>query len=239
MGVVPGRSIQLLDSMSLQQALEKNGYVIAPSILAPGEASSIESALTQVPTSGAGTRNLLEFEWCRGVVERLRAAPNLRDLLSGPIVAVQCTLFDKTPDQNWLVALHQDLSIPVIERVPHPALGVWSVKEGQNFVQPPDELLAQLVAMRVHIDECGPENGPLRVVPGSHREGRLGASAARLLRDRVGEVACTVGRGGALILKPLLLHASSKALSPNHRRVLHFLFGPASIGYGLRWQHAV
>ena len=58
-------------------------------------------------------------------------------------------------------------------------------------------------------------------------------------QDRVGEVACTVGRGGALILKPLLLHASSKASSPNHRRVLHFLFGPASIGYGLRWQHAV
>ncbi len=236
---MPGRPTRSLDSMSLHLALEQNGYAIAPSILGPEEASSIESALTQVPTSGAGTRNLLEFEWCRRVVGCLRVAPDLRHLLSETVVAVQCTLFDKTPEQNWLVALHQDLSIPVTERVAHPNLGVWSVKEGQNFVQPPDELLAQLVAVRLHIDECGPENGPLRVVPGSHREGRLAASAARLLRDRVGEVACTVGRGGALILKPLLLHASSKASSPNHRRVLHFLFGPASIGYGLRWQHAV
>src|SRR5258708_288316 len=150
--------------MSLHQALEQNGYVIAPSILGPGEASSIESALSQVPTTGAGTRNLPEFDWCRRIVEHLRAAPGLRNLLSGSSVAVQCTLFDKTPDQNWLVALHQDLNIPVNARVEHPDLGVWSMKEGKTFVQPPDELLAQLVAVRVHIDECGPENGPLRVV---------------------------------------------------------------------------
>jgi ectoine hydroxylase-related dioxygenase (phytanoyl-CoA dioxygenase family) len=234
-----GRSIQPLDSMPLHQALDENGYAIAPSVTGPVEVSSIESALLEMPITGAGTRNLLELEWCRNAVARLRAAPILRGVLPAQSVAVQCTLFDKTPDQNWLVALHQDLSIPVSDRVAHPALGAWSVKEGRNFVQPPAELLAQLVAVRVHIDECGPENGPLRVVPGSHREGRLTAPAARQLRDRAGEVACTVGRGDALILKPLILHASSKAQSPNHRRVLHFLFGPASIGYGLRWQHAV
>jgi ectoine hydroxylase-related dioxygenase (phytanoyl-CoA dioxygenase family) len=225
--------------MSMLQTLEETGYAIAPSILSPSDAASIELALSNVPTSGAGTRNLLELEWCRVLVEHLRVAPAVREVLPGSSVAVQCTLFDKTPDRNWLVALHQDLSIPVSARVTHPELGVWSVKEGRHFVQPPNELLAQLVAVRLHVDECGPENGPLRVVPGSHREGRLAASAVQRLRDRVGEVACTVGRGGALIFKPLLLHASSKASSPNHRRVLHFLFGPASIGYGLRWQHAV
>ena len=225
--------------MSLRHALEESGYVVAPSILRPNEVASTESALSSMPTSAAGTRNLLDLEWCRSLVGRLRASPSVCELLPPSDVAVQCTLFDKTPERNWLVALHQDLSIPVSARVPHPELRAWSIKEGQDFVQPPDELLAQLIAVRLHIDECGPENGPLRVVPGSHREGRLSASAARLVRDRVGEIACTVGRGGALILKPLLLHASSKASSPNHRRVLHFLFGPASIGYGLRWQHAV
>jgi len=236
---VPGRSTRSLDSMSMFQALEEKGYVVASPVLGPSEVASIELALSKVPASNAGTRNLLGLEWCQSLVARLRTAPSLREVLPASSVAVQCTLFDKTPDRNWLVALHQDLSIPVSARVAHPKLGVWSVKEGQTFVQPPDDLLAQLIAVRLHVDECGPENGPLRVVPGSHREGRLATSAARLLRDRVGEVACTVGRGGALILKPLLLHASSKASSPSHRRVLHFLFGPASIGYGLRWQHAV
>jgi hypothetical protein len=230
--VTPGSTVE-------RRALEQDGYVIAPSILGPDEAASIEAALSQMSNLEVGTRNLLELEWCRAVVKRLRAAAGLGALLPGTGVAVQCTLFDKSPGRNWLVAMHQDLSIPVSARVAHPSLGVWSVKEGQTFVQPPHELLAQLIAVRIHIDECGLENGPLRVVPGSHREGRLTPSAARQLRDRLGEVACTVGRGGAVILKPLLLHASSKALSPSHRRVLHFLFGPASIGYGLRWRYAV
>jgi ectoine hydroxylase-related dioxygenase (phytanoyl-CoA dioxygenase family) len=106
-------------------------------------------------------------------------------------------------------------------------------------VQPPDGVLQQLLAVRVHIDDCGVENGPLRVVPGSHVHGRIASSSVGRLRDAVGEVPCLVKRGGALLFKPLVLHASSKAVSPRHRRVLHFLFGPSAIGYGLRWQHAV
>lgn len=213
--------------------LEENGYTILPAALDRKEASALEDAVAAVQVSGAGTRNLLMYPWCRAMCARLRSALSL----SG--VAVQCTLFDKTPSRNWLVPLHQDLSIPVAERVEHPELRAWSVKQGQHFVQPPAEFLAQLLAVRVHIDGCGRDNGPLRVVPGSHRHGRLDEAAARRLRDRLGEVSCPVEKGGILLLRPLLLHASSKASSPAHRRVLHFLFGPESIGYGLRWQRAV
>ena len=44
--------------------------------------------------------------------------------------------------------------------------------------------------------------------------------------------------GAALVLRPLLLHASSKASGESRRRVLHFLFAPADPPNGLRWQHA-
>jgi ectoine hydroxylase-related dioxygenase (phytanoyl-CoA dioxygenase family) len=213
--------------------LEENGYTILPAVLGQKEAAALEDAVAAVQVSSAGTRNLLMHSWCRAVSTRLRSALSL----SG--VAVQCTLFDKTPIRNWLVPLHQDLSIPVAERVEHPELRAWSVKEGQHFVQPPAELLEQLLAVRLHLDGCVQNNGPLRVVPGSHRNGRLDSAAARRLRDQLGEVSCPVEKGGVLLLRPLLLHASSKASSPGHRRVLHFLFGPASIGYGLRWQDAV
>ena len=63
-------------------------------------------------------------------------------------VAVQCTYFEKSADRNWLVPIHQDLAIPVARRVEHPALRGWSHKEGSLFVQPPADVLAQLVAVR-------------------------------------------------------------------------------------------
>jgi hypothetical protein len=219
--------------------LRADGYAIASAVLNAEQAASIQQALDSVVVMGAGSRNLLEFGWCRELVEKIRGHSEVRSALPESPVAVQCTFFDKTEGKNWLVALHQDLSIPVRERAEDPRLGVWSVKEGQHFVQAPVELLEQLLAVRVHIDDCGPENGPLRVVPGSHRHGRLDEAAARRLRDAVGEITCAIASGGALLLRPLLLHASSKATSPHHRRVLHFLFGPEVAGYGLRWQHAV
>jgi len=219
--------------------LPDDGYAIASAVLDSVQAAAIQRATTDVAVAAAGTRNLLEFGWCRDFVERIRSHPSIQSSLPQSPVAVQCTFFDKTEDRNWLVALHQDLSIPVKERIDDPRLGVWSQKEGQHFVQAPVELLEQLLAVRVHIDDCGPENGPLRVVPGSHRHGRLGDAEARQLRDIAGEVTCTIASGGALLLRPLLLHASSKATSPRHRRVLHFLFGPEVAGYGLRWQQAV
>jgi hypothetical protein len=40
-------------------------------------------------------------------------------------------------------------------------------------------------------------------------------------------------------MRPLLLHASSKAINPNRRRVLHFLFGSASLPLGLEWDKVV
>lgn len=92
--------------------------------------------------------------------------------------------------------------------------------------------------MRVHLlDDCGIDAGPLRVVPGSHHEGRLGDSEAQAMRDARGEVTCIAARGDALAMRPLLLHASSRARIPARRRVLHFLFGPRRLPHGLVWNH--
>ena len=45
-------------------------------------------------------------------------------------------------------------------------------------------------------------------------------------------------RGGALVMRPLLLHAFSKAVIPCLRRVLHFVFGSPSLPLGLEGQDA-
>lgn len=221
------------------EAFERDGYAIVPGLIEERETATASRALERVRLPGAGTRNLLRLPWCRALVQRIKTRLTRSKALSSSFVAVQCTLFDKNPERNWLVAFHQDLSIPVKARVAHASLGVWSKKEGEHFVQAPLEILETLLAVRVHIDDCGLENGPLRVVPRSHLHGRISDSAARGLRDAFGEEQCLTESCDAVLMRPLILHASSKATTPSRRRVLHILFGPASLPYGLEWKYAV
>lgn len=152
---------------------------------------------------------------------------------------MQCALFSKSPEANWLAALHQDLSIPVSARVSSPECAGWSEKEGEIFVQPPLAVLESLLAVRVHLDPCPSDAGALRVVPGSHRSGRLGGVEAAKMRAAQGETVVSVAQGAALLMRPLLLHGSSKAAQDTTRRVLHFVFGPRELPCGLQWAFAV
>ena len=104
------------------------------------------------------------------------------------------------------------------------------------FVQAPVEVLEQMVAVRLHIDACTAADGPLRVVPGSHMQGIFTPQSALLARASLGEVVCEAGEGSTLVMRPLLLHASSKSSGTGRRRVLHFLYGPPSLPHGLRWR---
>jgi ectoine hydroxylase-related dioxygenase (phytanoyl-CoA dioxygenase family) len=148
-------------------------------------------------------------------------------------------LFDKSLGKSWSVTLHQDLSIPVKEKVDHPQCSGWSVKEGTLYVQPPMALLRHMVAVRLHLDDCGIENGPLRVVSGSHSLGRVSDAEMEAAQRTQGDTVCTVPRGGALVMRPLLLHASSKATARSQRRVLHFVFAPPNLPHGLSWSEPV
>ena len=190
-------------------------------------------------TGDAGSRNLLEQDWCAALVSPIRSQLQSIGLLLSGAVAVQCTLFRKTADCNWKVPYHQDLSIPVAARVEHPELSGWSMKEDGHYVQPPADVLDTLLAVRLHLDPSGSDEGALRVVPGSHRLGRLSAHRIATTDKRESEVVCMADAGDLLLMRPLLLHASSKAERPNGRRVLHFLFAPRHPGCGLQWRIVV
>lgn len=215
--------------------LDEKGYVLVPALLPNGlldeAAQSLEGWLGH---EAAGSRNLLAQPQCHRMAVQLKTQLVDLGLLDAESVAEQCTLFDKTADRNWLVALHQDTSIPASGG----SLPVVT-KEGEPYVQPSIKVLQSLLAVRVHLDDCGAEAGPLRVVPGSHRVGRLGDAEAQALRAAHGEEVCIAARGDALLMRPLLLHASSRARSPVRRRVLHFLFGPWRLPHGLVWNRTV
>jgi hypothetical protein len=215
---------------------EEDGFAVLPVLLREAQIERVAASLAR-RTQGAA-RELLGEPWCVDLARRLQADPRLAGAIPAAYLAVQCTAFEKSVDHNWLVPVHQDVAIPVAGRVDDAALSGWSNKAGTWFVQPPPDVLAQLVALRLHIDDCGPDDGPLNVVAGSHRQGRLDDAAAIALRDAIGTVACPVPRGGAMLMRPLLLHASSKATGSSRRRVLHFLFGPPHLPLGLAWAHA-
>jgi len=211
-----------------------HGFSVVSRVLDAAGCEELALAISDRDPS-RGMRGLLAEPACQALAVRLRTLASLKLFLPVDSVVVQCTLFEKSPTKNWLVSPHQDLSIPVKERVDAPGLSGWAEKDGHLFVQPPASVLEALVAVRVHLDGGGPGAGSLRVVPGSHRFGRLDAAQATALRAQVGEIAPEVPRGGAFVMRPLLLHASSKSIAPVPRRVLHFVFGPPRLPVGLKW----
>jgi len=217
----------------------EQGYVLLPKFLDGSTCQELREAAELSAHSGAGSRDMLDWEWCRLLAVTLRQKLADLDCLSPRFRAVQCTLFEKSPERNWLVAIHQDLSIPVEAKVADTKLSGWSIKDGIPFVHAPVNVLAQLTAVRVHLDPCDACDGPLNVVPSSHLHGIVDTAKANELRSLLGVVQCTASVGDALVMRPALLHASSKASGNSRRRVLHFLFGPPSLPYGLKWSRAV
>jgi Phytanoyl-CoA dioxygenase (PhyH) len=213
------------------------GVVTIPTLIDAAQLAAVCESLAQAQLHKAGTRNLLRHDWCTQLARKIQRNVTLAALIPGDFAAVQCTYFAKSAEQNWLVSLHQDLSIPVAERVRHPELSGWSEKEGVPYVHAPIEVLERLIAVRLHIDDCGPDDGPLRVIPGSHVHGKIDLATGADIRGDCDETLCTGDRGDGVVMRPLLLHASSKARGTSQRRVLHFLYGPRTLPRGLRWHH--
>jgi ectoine hydroxylase-related dioxygenase (phytanoyl-CoA dioxygenase family) len=92
-----------------------------------------------------------------------------------------------------------------------------------------------MLALRIHLAPCGPKNGPLRVLAGSHRDGWIKSTVADW-KAQVPEVVCTVEEGGIVGICPLLLHASAKADTPARRRVIHIEYARRDLPAGLRWR---
>ena len=107
---------------------------------------------------------------------------------------VRAIYFDKSPEANWLVPWHQDLTVALRSRREVPGFGPWSVKDGVPHVQPPVERLEQMLTVRLHLDDADEGNGALRVLPGSHRSGRLSSTQIQALRAGQADVLCAATR---------------------------------------------
>jgi hypothetical protein len=192
------------------EGFDRDGFKIVAGVTDPDTVGALIGALAQLTPEGAAlerggqvyaSRNLLrDVPPVRSLAESVGLRALVEPVLGPGAFAVRGLLFDKTPEVNWMVPWHQDLSVAVKRRVDAPGFGPW-----------------------------------LRVVPGSHRGGRLGPEATRHWLERVAPVACPVPVGGALVMRPLILHASSASNAPGHRRVVHIEYAADPLPFGVEW----
>jgi hypothetical protein len=219
--------------------LERDGYAVDRVLLSRSEVLWLREELARLTSPEdrrGGVRSLgLRSEAVRRLAAEGLPAALAKEILGKGARPVKITAFDKTPRANWKVPWHQDLTIAVQEKREAEGFGPWSLKEGIHHVQPPAGILSRMLAVRVHLDETPEENGALRVVPGSHRLGRISLSDVPAWRRRLGEAVCPVAEGGAMMMRPLLLHASSSSRAGEHRRVIHIEYAGFDLPLGLRW----
>ena len=220
----------------LRSLITKAGFAIVPNVLSPSRLNQLLPVLGEV--NGAGQRGMLNVPAVAKLANSARLLDLARPHLSGEPRPISAIYFDKSPNSNWFVSWHQDLTIPVRARVEVPGFTRWSIKDGVPHVQPPAKLLNQMIAIRLHLDDCDAHNGALRMLLGSHRFGRLSNKQAQELQKECPEVVCRCAAGGALLIRPLVLHASSKSVVEAHRRVLHIEYAGFALPEPLDWSEA-
>ncbi len=217
-------------SRSLQERVSNDGFAIIPNALPEPEIADLLAALGQseLPRSRAGMRHAMRNARVAALAHDSRLRELAQEILGSRALPFRATLFDKSPTSNWLVVWHQDTALPLRERREFPGWGPWSIKDGVNYAHAPAGALEQVLALRLHLDDSVAENGPLRVLPGTHTLGVLSDQALHDLSTQLAAVDCLVSRGGILAMRPLVVHASSKSQSSAPRRVLHIEYATSS-----------
>ncbi len=216
---------------ALQPLVQREGFAVVPACLDEG---TVDLLCKDFDDSRYPERNILSVPSVHELASSKPVRQVMESILGPHCFAVRGIFFNKTPSSNWKVVWHQDLTIAVRKRRELKGFGPWTMKDEVWHVQPPPELMTGMLSIRLHLDKSGLDNGPLRVISGSHRDGRL--SAEEIARSEKGNcVTCVVPRGGALLMRPLLLHASSACFIPKPRRVIHLEFAATELPHGLEW----
>lgn len=220
----------------MNDAIEHDGFSTASGVLGDEERRELLTKLG--PVSGAGRRGFLASPAVAALARSARLLDLVRPSLPSEPFPVRAIYFDKSAESNWLVSWHQDLTLALRARADAPGFGPWSTKDGVPHAQAPVELLERMLTVRLHLDDADESNGALRVLPGSHRLGRLSHERIQELRADRAEFLCAASAGDALLMRPLLLHASGRSTSPRRRRVLHIEYAAFTLPSGLEWHEA-
>jgi ectoine hydroxylase-related dioxygenase (phytanoyl-CoA dioxygenase family) len=216
-----------------QNSIKEQGYATVPGVLSARELIPVLVSLADLKPlpHRAGIRHVLSHPTVSVVAHGPRLMEIARAVLGEKALPFRATLFDKTPDANWLISWHQDTALPLREMTDTPGWGPWSEKEGVIYAHAPASALEQIVALRLHLDDSTEANGPLRVLPGTHELGVLSDEEIERHSTFEDPVEVLMSKGGVIAMRPLIIHASSKSRSQATRRILHIEYSSVR-GFG-------
>jgi hypothetical protein len=211
------------------------GAIRFSAVLSAEDRDSLTAITDRLPAGRPGMR-LLGDQALMRVLEPTGCVGRLASAAIGDLARpVRALLFNKTAEANWVVPWHQDRTIAVRDRRDVVGFGPWSIKGGTHHVEPPFEILAGMVTMRIHLDDCGPDNAPLLIAPHSHRLGRVPAKDTAGHAEQLGQKACLANSGDVWLYATPILHASERAGMPAQRRVVQVDYAAIGLPCGLEW----
>jgi ectoine hydroxylase-related dioxygenase (phytanoyl-CoA dioxygenase family) len=217
---------------------ENNGYFMVKKAISEDEVKSLINSLNvfEKEINHYGIRDLMNKLPC--IRELALSAPLLsiaKEILGEKAKPVRAVFFDKLPNANWNVAWHQDTSIVVNAKADIAGFSAWREKQGVMHVEPPEEYLSNIVTLRVHLDPANTKTGVLRVIPETHKNGRVSSKNILEVVEQSEAMECTANVGDVLLMNPLLFHSSRKATKPKHRRVIHLEYSAMTLPEPLEW----
>nr|WP_130733538.1 phytanoyl-CoA dioxygenase family protein [Flavobacterium sp. J27] len=233
------------DERNYSSYVEEKGFAIINAVFTLEEVNAIIDEINQlVATSNNNsfrrTKDLFAIRQFLKEVPSIEAKifnENLKrilyTLLGDTYFVIKSIYFDKPETSNWFVAYHQDLTISVNKKEDVKGFSNWTVKQNQFSVQPPVNYLEQITTLRIHLDDTTEENGALKIIPKSHKKGIIRLEELNL--NERNEISCNVAKGGVMIMKPLLFHASNRTTNASRRRVIHIEFSTMELPNSLSW----
>lgn len=228
--------------LSQKNKFQENGYLTLTKFSNSEEIEHLLSQISQFKDDLGirkkktvyAIRNLLDDEAIKEFANSEKVLTAVESLLAEKVHPVRAIYFDKTQDSNWFVNWHQDLSIAIQKSNPNPATNS-SLKAGEVHIQAPQDILENMLTLRLHLDNCDENNGPLQVIPASHKYGIIPPENLKEVSLKQRHL-CKAEAGDALFMKPLLLHSSSKSVDVKHRRILHVEFCAEYVMSSIDWR---
>ena len=231
------------EPLKYKQELLDNGFSIVENLYSADEVQNILTAIGSADSSGETFRKTTDLFAIRQFLKEVPATfellftEKLKSLIKNVVgenaFVVKSIYFDKPKASNWYVSYHQDLTIAVDKKLEMEGFGFWTTKQNQFAVQPPINILENILTLRIHLDDTDEHNGALSVIPKSHLKKVYRPETINW--DAETEAVCCIPQGGLMLMKPLILHRSGRTTNNKRRRVIHIELSTQELPQELKW----